>query len=516
MTIRAWFVAPLAALVLSAAAPAFAEPEKTDPPKEAEAKPIPDPVMFESQHTGTFGGTKIAYTVESGETYVRNKDGDPAASLFTTSYVADKADGSRPVTFVFNGGPGSASIWLHMGLLGPKRVVVASDADVDDGAAPYTLVDNPESILDRTDLVFIDPVGTGYSHAIGKGEDKDYWNEAGDADSIAQFIRIWITKHGRWNAPKYLVGESFGTTRAAYLANKLTTGDVDIALNGIVLISQALDYEGSTSVNDNVYSYITYLPSMAATAQYHGKAGAGVPQAQFLAEARAFARDEYGPALLKGDRLSEEERAHITERLAYFTGLDPKYIDTSDFRILVPRFQKELLRDKGVALGRLDGRYAGDEADDIAEAPEDDQASYFVSSTFTALFNQYASTDLGVKMDRPYMVSSKDAGEQWNFRDVPEGEYWEPHYLNVGRQLTTAMRHNTALKVMVASGYYDLICPFFDAEITFGRYGIPQDRVAMTYYEGGHMMYLNEGARQALMSDIRSFYAGQLQDKRPD
>ena len=508
----------LMAMVMAAATPAFAETgtNKTDADKAEAAKPVPDPVMFKTTHTGTFGREKIAYTVEAGETYIKGEDGEPAASIFTTSYIREKAGSARPVTFIFNGGPGSASVWLHLGLLGPKRVQVASDADADDGAAPYSLVDNPLSILDVTDLVFIDPVGTGYSRAIGKGENKDYWSAAGDTSSISEFIRIWITTHKRWNAPKYLIGESFGTTRAAYIADELTTGDVDIALNGIVLISQALDYEGSTSVHDNMYSYITYLPSMAATAQYHGKAGLGIPQAEFLAEARAFARDEYGPALMKGDRLSAEERAHVRDRLAYFTGLDPAYIETSDLRILMHRFQKELLRDKGVALGRLDGRYLGDEADDIAETPAADVASYAISSAYSALLNQYLSTDLNVEMDRPYMVSSEAAGEAWNFRDVPEGEYWEPRYLNVGRQLTTAMRRNTALKVLVANGYYDMITPFFDAEVTFARYGIPQDRVAMTYYQGGHMMYLNEGALEAISSDIRAFYEGKLQDTRPD
>ena len=512
MKLRALFMAAVMAMT----APAFADTNAGDPPKETETRPVPDPVMFESRHTGTFGRQKMTYTVEAGDTQITNKEGKPAASLFTISYIKEGAGSDRPVTFVFNGGPGSASVWLHMGLLGPKRVVVASDADEDDGAAPYRMVDNPLSILDQTDLVFIDPVGTGFSQAIGEGEDKDYWNEAGDKSSIAEVMRIWITKHKRWNAPKYLIGESFGTTRAAYLANELTVGDVDIALNGIVLISQALDYEGSTSAHDNVYSYVTYLPSMAAAAQYHGRAGQGVPQAEFLAEARAFARDEYGPALWKGERLSPEDRTYIRDRLAYFTGLDPEYIETSNLRILMHRFQKELLRDEGVALGRLDGRYLGDEADDAAEGPEDDVSSYAVSSAYSALMNQYLAADLGVEMDRPYMVSSPDAGEQWDFRDAPEGEYWEPHYVNAGRQLTTAMRHNTALKVMVASGYFDLICPFFDAEITFARYGIPQDQVAMTYYQGGHMMYLNDGALKALAADIRSFYAGKLEDQRPD
>ena len=506
------------AMAMAVAMPAFAQTDSksTDAPEEEAPKLVPDPVLFESSHKGVFGSERLSYRVEAGETHINNAEGEPAASLFTISYIKENAGAQRPVTFVFNGGPGSASVWLHLGLLGPKRAEVASDADADDGAAPYTLVDNPLSILDLTDLVFIDPVGTGYSRAIGSGENKDYWNEEGDGGSISELIRIWISKHKRWNAPKYLIGESFGTTRAAYIANQLTTGDVDIALNGLVLISQALDYEGSTSVHDNVYSYITYLPSMAAAAQYHGRAGAGIPQDQFLNEARAFARDEYGPALWKGDRLSAQERTRIRDRLAYFTGLAPDYIETSNLRILMPRFQKELLRDKGVAIGRLDGRYMGDEADDIAETPDDDVSSYAISSAYSALLNQYLSNDLNVEMDRAYMISSEDAGEQWDFRDVPEGEYWEPHYLNVGRQLTTAMRRNTSLKVMVANGYYDMITPFFDAEITFARYGIPQERVAMTYYQGGHMMYLNEGALEALSVDIRSFYADRLEDRRPD
>lgn len=511
--------AVLLALALAWAAPAIGEPAAKPEAEPAAAekadKPVPAPVMFRTTHTGTFGGTKLTYRVEAGETQIRNEDGDPVASFFTISYIRENVSGPRPVSFVFNGGPGSASVWLHLGLLGPKRVKVPSDADADDGAAPYTLLDNPLSILDVTDLVFIDPIGTGFSRAIGKGENKDYWSEDGDGSSIAEFIRLWITDHKRWNAPKYLIGESFGTTRAAYLANRMLTGDVDIALNGLVLISQALDYEGSTSVHDNIYSYVTYLPSMAAAAQYHGRAGAGVPQEQFLTEARAFARDEYGPALWKDATLTPAERAHIAERLAYFTGLSPQYIETADLKILVPRFQKELLRDKGVALGRLDGRYRGDEADDSAETPDSDVSGYAIGSAYSALMNQYLSDDLNVTMDRPYMTSSEAAGNGWNYRDVPEDEYWEPHYLNVGRQLSTAMRQNTAMKVWVANGYFDLITPFFDAEVTFARYGIPQDRVAMTYYQAGHMMYLNEPALESLAADLRTFFAGKLEDERP-
>lgn len=508
--------AVLAALLLSWPMPAGAAPEKDAAEEGETAKPVPEPVMFTSTHTGTFGGQKMTYRVEAGETHIAGKDGEAAASLFTIAYIREGTSGPRPVSFVFNGGPGSASVWLHLGLLGPKRAVVASDADADDGAAPYIMADNPLSLLDVTDLVFIDPVGTGYSRAVGKGEDKDYWSEEGDGSSIAEFIRLWITEHGRWNAPKYLIGESFGTTRAAYLAHRMATGEVDIALNGLVLISQALDYEGSTSAHDNVYSYITYLPSMAATAQYHGRAGAGIPQAEFLAAARAFARDEYGPALWKGAGLTGGERAHIRERLSYFTGLPETYVERSDLRILMPRFLKELMRDEGVALGRLDGRYKGDEADDMAEQPEADASSYFIESAYNALLNRYLHSDLGVRMDRPYIVSSEAAGNAWNFGNAPEGEYWEPKYVNAGRQLSTAMRRNTALRAWVANGYFDMITPFFDAEITFARYGIPQDRVAMTYYQGGHMMYLHEPALEAIAADLRAFYAGELEDQRPD
>ena len=252
---------------------------------------------------------------------------------------------------------------------------------------------------------------------------------------------------------------------------------------------------------------------MAAAAQYHGKAGQGVPQDQFLAEARTFARDDYGPALLKGARLTETEHARIRDRLAYFTGLDPAYIETSDLRILMPRFQKELLRDEGLAIGRLDGRYAGDEADDAAETPSGDAASYFVSSAYSALMNQYLLGDLKVEMDRPYIASSGEVGSGWKYG--PEDGAWEPHYVNSARQLTTAMRRNTAMQVWVANGYYDMITPFFDAEMTFARYGIPQDRVTMSYYPAGHMMYLHEPSLEAISEDMRAFLRGELEDARP-
>ena len=512
MQTRSFWRAAGAAICLFGALGATAHAETPEAEPREKQTDVADPVMFVTEHTGRFGGERIRYRVEAGETYLKNDDGEPTASVFAFSYIREDAAENRPVTFVFNGGPGSASVWLHMGMFGPKRAVVASDADEDDGAAPYTLVDHPESPLDLTDLVFIDPVGTGYSRAIGVGESTDFWSQSGDTQSIAEFIRLWIDEHDRWNAQKYIAGESFGTMRAVQVAHELTTSRQNsIALNGLALISNALDYEGSTSVHDNFYSYVTYLPTMAATAHYFGLAGDGVPLAAFMDEARAFARDEYAPALLKGSGLSAPERAAIAQRMSELIGLDAAYIERSDLRVLTGRYRKELLRDRGLAIGALDSRYMVDEADDVAERPRLDPAGTGFGAAYTALFNHYINTSLGVDIERPYKVSNSDIGSNWSYRPVPEGQGWEPDYVNVARKLSTAMRHNKDLEVWVANGIYDLITPFFDAEMTFARHGIPAEGIAMTYYEAGHMMYVHEPSRVALMRDLRAFYAGELE-----
>lgn len=490
-------------LIICLSLPVYGE-ESSDKEK-AESKPVPEPKSFVSEHSGTFGGKRIKYTVTAGEAHLKDKSGKATASIWSVAYtVAGKA---RPVTFVFNGGPGSASVWLHMGLFGPKRAIVASGADRDDGAAPYPVVENPHSLLDITDLVFIDPVGTGYSIVVGEGKEEDFWNLNGDTESIARFIRLWITKHKRWNAPKYIAGESFGTTRAVAVAHALMGGGQDVAMNGLILISQALDYTGSTPVHDNLIAYLTYLPTIAATAHYHGKAGAGKSLAGFVEEARQFVSNEYAPALLQGTSLGQEKRDNIADRLSYFTGLDKTYILRANLRVLVPRFTKELLRDKGLTVGRLDGRYMGDEDDDTAATPTIGDASFYgIVSAYTAVLNDYLAGELGVVMDRPYVTGNAEINKKWVWRTEPEGEFWEPSYVNVARRLGDTMRKNTDLKVLVANGYYDLITPFFDAEYTFARHGIVMDRVEMTYYEGGHMMYLHEPDLVRLTKDMRALY----------
>lgn len=478
--------------------------------KQEIIKPVPPPKEFVTSHQGTFGGKLIKYKAIAGETYLKNKEDDSVASIWSVTYKAEGAENTnRPVTFVFNGGPGSASVWLHMGLFGPQITKVDSDARIDDGGAPYPMLNNNYGMLDITDLVFIDPVGTGYSRVVGKGKVEDFWGLNEDASSIAQFMRLWVTKHKRWNAPKYIAGESFGTTRAAAVTHELEGGGQEMALNGLILISQALDYQGSTSVHDNIVSYITYFPSMAATSWYHKKAGAGKTLEAFVDEARRFALDEYVSALYKGSRLTEAEENHIAERIAYFTGLSQSYIKLSNLRILIPRYRKELLRDKGLAIGQLDGRFMGDESDDIAERPTlGDPSSYNIESAYTAILNHYYASQLNVDMDRPYISSNEEIGSKWRWRDVPEGRYWEPSYVNVARKLGDSMRRNKDLKVLVASGYYDLICPFFDTEYTFARNGILKDRVTLTYYEAGHMMYVHEPALVKIAGDIRKFYSG--------
>jgi carboxypeptidase C (cathepsin A) len=465
----------------------------------------PAPIRFVTRHEGRFNNLDLRYTATAGETLLSNEKGEPAASFWSTAYTLDGAEPGRPVTFVFNGGPGSASLWLHMGLLGPRRVRVASDADADDGAAPYSLIPNPHSPLDVTDLVFIDPVGTGYSRAVGKAKNEEFWGLIPDARSVARFIRRWVTIHQRWNSPRYILGESFGTTRAAAVADVLSQDGQDMALNGLVLISQALDYTGSTPAHDNLIAYVTYLPTMAATAKYHGKAGRDVSLQEFLNDARAFAVEEYAPALFKGNRLSESERDRIAGRLSFFLGLDKTYILNADLRVLGPRFRKQLLRDRGLAVGRLDGRYLQDDIDDTAERPESDAASDAITSAYTSAIYHYLAAELKVKMDRPYLTSNRAIGGKWDWRPVTDGRRWEPAYVNVARRLSAALRRNSDLRVLVASGYYDFATPFFDAEYTFARHGIQRERVTMTYHEAGHMMYLHEPDLIQLTSDIRKF-----------
>ena len=506
LTTRAGIV--LVALTLWCAASLAQDAEQAN-----DNNPIPAPTVFTSEHKGRFNGQSISYTAVAGETYLRDIEGNPKASIFTFSYLKKPIQNSanRPVTFIWNGGPGSASTWLHMGGYGPKRIVVPADGS-HPGLPPYEIKDAPETILDITDLVFIDPVGTGFSRALGDSEGKDFWGLYEDAQSMAEFIRTWITENNRWNAPKFIIGESYGTTRAAAVA-KILEQDMDISLSGLLFVSQALDYQGSSPyIRDNLIAHITYLPTMAATALYHGKI-VPVPDSKeaFIQASRDFATDELLPALFKGSAISAQEYENVVERLAYFTGLDKAYIEQVNMRVRGFRFAKQLLRDQGMAVGLLDGRYVRDGIDDISADVAADAASEAISAAYKSALMVHMRTNLGVNWERQYLSpADPELSPNWRYRTTPDGSSYEPVYVNTAHDLSEAMRSNPYLEVFVASGYYDLVTPFFDAEYTLNRHEIPKQRVDYVYYEGGHMMYVNEPERVRLLEDSRRFMQKQL------
>jgi len=465
------------------------------------AKKVKAAQQFTSQHSGKFNGKKISYRADAGETLLKNKKGEVTARVFATSYIKDNVSDvtKRPIAFFYNGGPGSSSVWLHMGVLGPKRVDIPSDAK-DDGAAPYPIKHNPKSLLDVTDMVFIDPVGTGYSKVAGVGKGKDFWGVTEDAKSLAQFIRIWLTKHDRWNSPKFIGGESYGTTRSAALINQLEGGYGDVSINGIILISTILDFTVRAYDPGNEMAYMAYLPTMAATAHYHHKAGNNLKLADFVQQAREFAQGKYITALLKGNALSTKEHNAIRQKLAYFTGLSEQYLDLANLRVSYQRFSKELLRDKGLSIGRLDSRFKGKDFDNAGETPDNDPSFYGIDGAYTAAINEYLRKDLKVKINREYNIIGLDG--KWNW-DISNG-YRNP-YLNVAPYIGKAMRENKHLRVFNAAGYYDFATPLMGAEYSLNRNGIDEKRVTKKYYEAGHMMYIHHPSLNKLVSDIRAF-----------
>jgi carboxypeptidase C (cathepsin A) len=502
--------ARLPAALVAAAALLFTTPAwPADPPAPAKQdqpeRPIPEPIVSVTHHRGVFGGQAIAYTATASETYLKADDGTPKASLFSIAYVKEPRDPSRPVTFLFNGGPGSGSVWLQMGAFGPKRVGIPSDAR-DDGAPPYPILDNPDSLLDVTDIVFIDPVGTGFSHTLGKTEGKDYWGVTQDAKSVSQFIRLWLNDNGRWNSPKYMGGESYGTTRSAAVVNQLEGAYNDVGLDGIILMSTILDFGAQANVQGNEMPYILFLPSMAAAAWYHHKVTNPPASVDaFVQEARDFAEGDYAAALLKGQRLQGEARASIRRRLARFTGLSEEYLERADLRVTDQRFYKELLRDRGLAIGRLDARYTGKDYDNAGETPDNDPSFYGIDAGYTAAVNAWVRDGLGFRSDRSYVTIGPVGNWDWDLADQGgEAKY----YKSVAPYLSKAMRENSGLRVFVGAGYYDFATPLFGAEYALSRTGFPQDRIQFHYYEAGHMMYVHDESRAKLARDVRAFIRG--------
>ena len=473
----------------------------------AENKKVEDePQSFVKSFSGRFNDERLSYTVTAGETFLMDAKGEPTASIFTVAYTKDGLDDptTRPVTFVFNGGPGSASLWLHMGVFGPKRVIVPSDG-LDAGAAPYVIEDNPLSILDVTDLVFIDPVGTGYSRPLGETEGKEFWGLREDAKSIAELIRLYLTKNGRWNSPKYVAGESYGTTRAAQLVNELQRTFTGIALNGVIMISAILDFHTTEFAMGNTLPYVSFLPTYAATAWYHDVLDDKPARLEdFVEEARVFALEEYSVALLKGSRLSATERDNIVQGLARYTGLSETYVDQTELQIGDFRFMKQLLRDRGLTVGRFDSRYTGKDFDDAGEFFDNDASAYGVDAAFVAAVNDYLTRVLEVDFERRYKVLDSEPGRNWNW-SAKERDW--PSYVNVAPHLGRGMRENKDLRAFFANGYYDLATPFFATENSVAANGVDPDRVVMAYYEAGHMMYTHGPSLEKFARDVRAFIA---------
>lgn len=473
--------------------------------EEGSSKPVPEAKSFVTKGSIVLEETTLNYTARAEETYIKDKKGKPTAAIFTINYLKDgvKDPTTRPVTFIFNGGPGSSSVWLHMGLLGPMRIVVPSDGS-DAGAPPYRIEQNPLTLLAVSDLVFIDPVGTGYSRALNKAEDKDFWDTDRDSESIAEFIRIFITKNKRWNSPKYICGESYGSIRAALLVGELQRVFTGIHLNGVMLISPALDVRTFIFSTGNDLPYVNYLPSYAAAAHYHNK----LPQKPanletFLKEVIDFAVKEYLLALFKGDSLSEQEKTGIIDKLHQYTGLSKTYIRNCNLRIMSFRFTKELLRDRGLVIGHADSRCLGRDPDNAGEYVENDPESSSNDGAFTTAINDYLGRGLKVDLEREYEILTIAANRSWKRPGTHKSFF--SGFVNVMPRLAKGAADNKDLRVFVAAGIYDLTTAFYSAEYMFNHSGIPKERITLRNYEGGHMMYTNEPSYRKLALDLQDF-----------
>jgi len=460
-----------------------------------------------TDHTIRIGSQTIAYKATASTTLLKNDKGDSTGLLYSVAYTrSDVKDlTQRPVSFLYNGGPGSATMWLHMGAFGPKRAYTIDGSFTP--PAPYKLVDNGESLLDKTDLVFIDAMGTGYSHAVCKAEAKDFYGVDEDAEAFAQFIVTYLSRNDRWNSPKFLIGESYGTFRSAVLGNYLQSRDT-VHLNGIVLISTVLDLSSITFGPGDDRPYIFYLPSYAATAWYHKvlkERPADV--AGFIDEARKYAQGEYASALFKGGELPASEKAAVAKKLAYFTGLSEDYLKKADLRVNLGQFMAELQRSAGLTTGRIDSRFTGYTYDLLTENAQGDPEGPAVGGAFTALINAYNHDELKFGKDKVYHNTANAFGS-WNWVRKDQRRFGFPGAPNVEGDLAQAMITNPRLLVQVENGYYDMATPFFATEHTMEHLGLPDallKNIKEDYYNAGHMMYLHDADRVSLHSQIASF-----------
>lgn len=472
--------------------------------------PIPPERSSVTHHTMTLGGKTLNYTATAGTLLIRDQDDKPYCSMFYVAYTLDGADAkSRPVSFLYNGGPGSASLWLHLGSFSPVRI--QTDSPKATAGPPFNLVENQDTLLDKTDLVFIDAPLTGYSRLVGKGTPKDVLGVDPDLRAFDRFIARYITVNNRWNSPKFLIGESYGTTRSAGLSDML--GGDGIQLNGIVLISTILNFAIRSPGYDMVY--VANLPSYAAAAWYHNKIpNKPVSLADWVQQAREFAAGPYADALFKGDRLSEADLDSIAKQVSHFTGLSVEYVKEANLRINPSRFRKEVLRDEGLTLGRYDMRFEGEDVDAAGENPSYDPSDTGISGAFIGALNDYLKRELKYETTDSYHPTIYGSIGEWDMHHRPGGGggfggpgrgQVEP---DVAVDLADAIRKNPHLKVFSANGYFDLATPFFATEYDLDHMQLPpqlRGNVQFGYYPSGHMIYLNVEALHKLHADLEAF-----------
>jgi len=459
-----------------------------------------------TQHSAMIAGQQIRYTAKAGNMVLRAEDGAPRGSVFYVAYFRDGVENvkNRPITFSFNGGPGSASVWVHLGALGPRK----TELDPEGFAAhplPGKLVDNPYSVLDVTDLVFIDPVSTGYSRSTPGVDPREFHGFENDIESVGEFIRLFLTRSGRWSSPKFLAGESYGTTRSAGLVSYLQDR-YGTYFNGIALLSSVLNWQTIRPNEGNDLPYIMFLPTYTATAWYHGK----LPERlsgelrDALAEAEEFARGDYATALMMGSDLEGEARAAMAARIAELTGLSADYVDRTNLRIHPFRYFRELRRDERLTIGRLDSRYTGRARDAVGDDFEFDPSGTIVDAYFVSLLNDYLRQDLGVESDLPFRQSASEVWP-WNYHPGTWSETSTNRFLDLAEPLRQAMNKNPGLKVLIQSGYYDLATPYFASDYTVDHMALePEiaDNIWVRYYEAGHMMYVREEDHRKFREDF--------------
>jgi carboxypeptidase C (cathepsin A) len=471
-----------------------------------DATPIPEAEVSTTQQSVKINGVVIPLTAKAGTMLLKDENNDPIALFGFTSYMKDGANSKRPIMFAYNGGPGSSSFWLHMGVMGPKRIVVNDPAFTP--AAPYQIVNNDYSILDVADLVMIDPVGTGLSVPVGKAKFEDFWGVDQDSRSISLFITQFLIETGRLNSPKFLLGESYGTFRNAAVMNRLL--NQGIALNGVIMVSAVFDLRTLLFPPNDDLPYIVHFPTYAATAWYHNKISSKPASLEaFLQDVRKFTEEEYTPALYKGDQLSSADRTKIANRLSTLSGVSADYWLKADLRVQASEFFQELLREEANTVGRLDSRYKGISQDLLAQNAEYDPQSAAISPAYITGFLNYFYGDLKVNKKHSYATTAgRRQGFKWDWNHAGNLRWGTSAAINTGIDMATALTRDPNMKVLILNGYYDIATVFYGVEHSINHLGLPKnikDNIIMKYYEAGHMMYTHQSSLEKYKKDVADF-----------